>query len=75
MRHQEDPLPSGMKAIIMKETIKEYIVNPYGPHHKEDLKHNRLSVKKICDQGYTLTFDSRKCKIQENNSGRLVATA
>jgi hypothetical protein len=28
----------------------------------------------MCDQGYTLTFDSRKCKIIENNSGRLVAT-
>ena len=41
----------------------------------EDLKHNILSVSKICDQGYTLTFDSRKCKIRENNSGRLVATA
>ena len=22
MRHQEDPLPSGMKAIVMKETIE-----------------------------------------------------
>jgi hypothetical protein len=41
----------------------------------EDLKHNLLSVSKMCDQGYTLTFDSRKCKIRENNSGRLVATA
>jgi hypothetical protein len=41
----------------------------------EDLKHNLLSVSKMCDQGYTLTFDSRKCKIRENNSGILVATA
>jgi hypothetical protein len=41
----------------------------------EDLKHNLLSVNKICDQGYTLTFDSRKCKIRYKNSGRLVATA
>jgi hypothetical protein len=40
----------------------------------EDLNHNLLSVSKMCDQGYTLTFDSRKCKIRENNSGRLVAT-
>jgi hypothetical protein len=24
----------------------------------EDLKHNCLSVSKICDQGYTLMFDS-----------------
>jgi hypothetical protein len=41
----------------------------------EDLNHNLLSVSKMCDQGYTLTFDSRKCKIRENNSGRLVAAA
>jgi hypothetical protein len=41
----------------------------------EDLKNNLLSVSKMCDQGYTLTFDSRKCKIRENNSGRLVSTA
>jgi hypothetical protein len=41
----------------------------------EDLNHNLLSVSKMCDQGYTLTFDSRKCKIRENNLGRLVATA
>jgi hypothetical protein len=40
----------------------------------EDLKHNLLSVSKMCDQGYTLTFDSLKCKIRENNLGRLVAT-
>jgi hypothetical protein len=38
----------------------------------EYLKHNLLSVSKICDQGYTLTFYSRKCKIRENNSRRLV---
>jgi hypothetical protein len=41
----------------------------------EYLKNNLLSVSKMCDQGYTLMFDSRKCKIRENNSGRLVATA
>jgi hypothetical protein len=41
----------------------------------EDMKHNLLSVSKICYQGYTLMFDSRKCKIRENNLGRLVATA
>ena len=40
----------------------------------EDLNHNLISVRKMCDQGYTLTFDSKKCKIRENNSGRLVAT-
>jgi hypothetical protein len=36
----------------------------------EYLKHNILSVSKMCDQGYTLMFDSQKCKIRENNSGR-----
>ena len=41
----------------------------------EYLNHNLLSVSKMCDQGYTLMFDSRKCKIRENNSGRLVVTA
>jgi hypothetical protein len=41
----------------------------------EDLNHNLLNVSKMCDQGYTLTFDSRKCKIRENNLGILVATA
>ena len=30
----------------------------------EDLKNNLLSVSKICDQGYTLMFDSRKYKIR-----------
>jgi hypothetical protein len=30
----------------------------------EELKHNILNVSKMCDQGYTLTFDSRKCKIR-----------
>ena len=43
MRHQEDPLPSGMKEIIMKETTEEQIVNPDGPHHKED--HLLLGIK------------------------------
>jgi hypothetical protein len=41
----------------------------------EDLNHNLLIVSKMCDQGYTLTFNSRKCKSRENNSGRMVATA
>ena len=41
----------------------------------EYLKHNLLSVGKMCDQGYNLRFNSRKCKIREANSGILVATA
>jgi hypothetical protein len=37
MNIQEDLLPSGIKedSINMKETTKEYIMNPYGIHHKE----------------------------------------
>jgi hypothetical protein len=27
----------------------------------EDMKHNLLSVSKMCDQGHTLQFDSKKC--------------
>jgi hypothetical protein len=30
-----------------------------------DLKHNILSVSKMCDQVYTLTFDTQRCKIKE----------
>jgi hypothetical protein len=40
----------------------------------EDLKNNLLSVSKMCDQGYTLSFDSQRCKIKEEGSRRLVAT-
>jgi hypothetical protein len=40
----------------------------------EDLKHNLRSVNNVCDQGYTLMFESRKCKIREKNQGRLVTT-
>jgi hypothetical protein len=39
----------------------------------EYLKHNLLSISKMCDQGYTLMFDFRKSKIRENNLGILVA--
>jgi hypothetical protein len=31
----------------------------------EDIKHNFLSVSKICDQGYTLTFDSLNVKSEK----------
>jgi hypothetical protein len=41
----------------------------------EDLNHNILSVIKMCDQGYTLTFDSQRWKIIEEDSGRLVETS
>ena len=41
----------------------------------EDLKHNFLSVGKMCDQGYNMIFNSIKYKITEEDSGILVATA
>ena len=41
----------------------------------EDLKHNLLSVGKMCDQGYNIRFNSRKCKIREADSRILVPTA
>jgi hypothetical protein len=31
----------------------------------EDMKHNLLSVIKMCDQGLKLVFDSQKCKIRK----------
>ena len=41
----------------------------------KDLKHNFLSVGKMCDQGYNLRFNSKKCESREAKSGILVATA
>jgi hypothetical protein len=40
----------------------------------EDMKHNLLSVSQMCDQGHTLQFDSEKCEIRKEGSGKLVAT-
>jgi hypothetical protein len=41
----------------------------------EDMKHNILSVSQMCDQGLEVTFDSQKCEIRKEVSGKLVATA
>jgi hypothetical protein len=41
----------------------------------EDMKHNPLSVSQMCDQGHKVTFDSKKCEIRKEVSGKLVATA
>jgi hypothetical protein len=41
----------------------------------EDMKHNILSVSQMCDQGHKVTFDSQKCEIRKEGSGKLVATA
>jgi hypothetical protein len=40
----------------------------------EDMKHNILSVIQMCDQGHKLTFDSEKCEIRKEGSGKLVGT-
>jgi hypothetical protein len=41
----------------------------------EYMKHNLLSVSQMCDQGHKVTFDSQKCEIRKEGSGKLVATA
>jgi hypothetical protein len=40
----------------------------------ENMKHNMLSVSQMCDQGHTLLFNSKKCEIRKEGSGKLVAT-
>jgi hypothetical protein len=38
----------------------------------EDMKHNLLILSQICDQGHKVTFDSQKCEIRREGSGKLV---
>jgi hypothetical protein len=38
----------------------------------EDVKHNLLSVSQMCDQGHKLTFNSEKCEIRKEVSGKFV---
>ena len=38
------------------------------------MKHNLLSVSQMCDQGHKVTFDSQKCEIRREGSGKLVST-
>ena len=40
----------------------------------EDMKHNLLSVSQMCDQGHKVTFNSQKCEIRKEGSGKLIAT-
>jgi hypothetical protein len=40
----------------------------------KDMKHNPLRIIQICDQGNTLQFNSKKCEIRKEGSGKLVAT-
>jgi hypothetical protein len=41
----------------------------------EYMKHNLLSVSQMCDQGHKVTFNSQKCEIRKEGSGKLIATA
>jgi hypothetical protein len=38
------------------------------------MKHNILSFSQMCDQGHKVIFDSQKCEIRKEGSGKLVAT-
>jgi hypothetical protein len=40
----------------------------------EYMKHNILSVSQMCDQGHKVTFDSQKCEIRKEGSGKLIST-
>jgi hypothetical protein len=40
----------------------------------EDTKHNIISVSQMCDQCHKVTFDSQKCEIRKEGSGKLIAT-
>jgi hypothetical protein len=40
----------------------------------ENMKHNLLSVSQMCDQGHKITFDSQKCEIRKEGSGKLIST-
>jgi hypothetical protein len=39
------------------------------------MKHNLLSVSQMCDQGHKVTFNSQKCEIRKEDSGKLIVTA
>jgi hypothetical protein len=41
----------------------------------ENMKHSLLSVSQMCDQGHKLTFDSEKCEIRKEGTGKLVRTS
>ena len=36
----------------------------------ENMKHDLLSVSKMCDQGHILIFDSRKCEVRREKFGK-----
>ena len=40
----------------------------------ENMKHNLLSVRQMCDQGHILIFISKECEIRKEGSNKLVGT-
>ena len=40
----------------------------------ENMRHNLLSMSQTCDQGHTLTFNSRECEIRKEGLGKFVTT-
>jgi hypothetical protein len=39
----------------------------------EYMKNNLRSVRQMCDQGHNVTFNSQKCEIRKEDSGKLIA--
>ena len=68
MTIQLKSLEKGTVRIGNKNTKEENILLV------EDMKHNLLSVSQMCDQGHKVTFDSQKCEIRRESSGKLVST-
>jgi hypothetical protein len=66
---------NGSSKIVRKVTLNLY--NGRDKVEKvlcvEKLKHNLLNVRKMCDQGHTLTFDFLECENKKSNSGKLAA--
>jgi hypothetical protein len=38
------------------------------------MKHNKLSVSKMCEQGHIIVFDYKKCETRKGGSNKLVST-
>jgi hypothetical protein len=60
--------------IIGKDTIKIGNKNTKAKNVLlvEHMKQNLLSVSQMCDQGHKITFDSQKCEIRKEGSGKLI---
>jgi hypothetical protein len=72
---------SPLEMMIHPKSLEKGTVRIGNKNEKEenvllvkDMKHNILSVSQMCDQGHKVTFDSQKCEIRKEGSGKLVAT-